>query len=70
MDAQVAKVIGKGKSQAGKMDVILTDPHLDTRIKICILINVIVPQVTVCRRSIGRQREVRTTTGNSADDSS
>ena len=27
------------------MDAILTDPHLDTRIKICILINVIVPKL-------------------------
>ena len=27
------------------MDAILTDPHLDTRIKICILINVIVPEL-------------------------
>ena len=26
------------------MDVILTDPHLDTRIKICILINVMIPK--------------------------
>ena len=27
------------------MDEILTDPHLDTRIKICILTNVIVPKL-------------------------
>ena len=27
------------------MDAILTDPHLDTRIKICIMINVIVPKL-------------------------
>ena len=27
------------------MDAILTDPHLDTRIKICILMNVIVPKL-------------------------
>ena len=27
------------------MDAILTDSHLDTRIKICILINVIVPKL-------------------------
>ena len=39
------KEIGKGKSQVGKMDAILTDPHLDTRIKICILMNVIVPKL-------------------------
>ena len=30
----------KGKSQIGRMGAILTDPHLDTRIEICILINV------------------------------
>ena len=41
-DAHVAKVIGKGKSQVGKMDAILT---LDTRIKICILMNVVVPKL-------------------------
>ena len=27
-----AHTTGKGKSQVGKMDAILTDPHLDTRI--------------------------------------
>ena len=32
-DAHIAKVIGQGKSQVGKMDAILTDLHLDTRIK-------------------------------------
>ena len=41
-DAHIAKVIGKSKSLVGKMDAILTDPHFDTRIKICIVINVIV----------------------------
>ena len=44
-DAHIAKVIGKGKSQVGKMDAILTDSHLDTRIKLCILINVVVPKL-------------------------
>ena len=44
-DAHIANVIGKGKSQVGKMDAILTDPHLDTRIKICILTEVIVPKL-------------------------
>ena len=29
----------------GKMGAILTDSHLDTRIKRCILMNVIVPQL-------------------------
>ena len=35
MDAHVAKkVIGNDKAHVGKMDAILTDSHLDTRIKI------------------------------------
>ena len=41
-DAHIAKVMGKGKSQAGKMDAILTDPHLDSRIK---TMNVIEPKL-------------------------
>ena len=42
-----AKVIGNGEAHVvvGKMEAILTDSHLDTRIKICILINVIVPKL-------------------------
>ena len=36
---------GKGKAHVGKMDAILTDSHLDTRIKRCILIHVIVPKL-------------------------
>ena len=40
-DAHIAKLIGKGKSQVGKMGAI----HLDTWIKICILMDVIVPKV-------------------------
>ena len=44
-DAHIAKVIGKGKAHVGKMDAILTDSHLDTRIKRCILIHVIVPKL-------------------------
>ena len=44
-DAHIAKVIGKDKPQVGKMDATPTDPHLGTRIKICILINVIVPKL-------------------------
>ena len=51
MDAHIANVIGKGKSHVGKMDAILTDSHLDpiniNRIKICIMINVIVPKLRV-----------------------
>ena len=38
-------MIRKGKAQVGKMDAILTDSHLDTTNKICILINVIAPKV-------------------------
>ena len=44
-DAHIAKVIGKGKAQVGKMDAIITDSHRDTRIKVCILINAIVPKL-------------------------
>ena len=50
----IAKVIGKAKShdmyQVAKVDAILTDSHLDTiinRIKICILMNVIVPKLDI-----------------------
>ena len=38
-------MIGQGKTHVGKMDAILTDSHLDTRIETCILINVIVPKL-------------------------
>ena len=44
-DAHIAKVIGKGKAHVGKTNAILTDSHLDTRITIYILINVIVPKL-------------------------
>ena len=44
-DAHIAKVIGTGKPQVGKIDAILTDPHLDTRIKIRVLMSVIIPQL-------------------------
>ena len=44
-DAHIAKVIGKGKAHVGKMAAIPTDSHLDTRMKICILIDVIVPKL-------------------------
>ena len=59
--------------QVGKMDAILTDSHLDTRIKIRtrgISDQCDCSKVRVCRRSMERGREVRATTGNSADDSS
>ena len=32
-DAHIAKTMGKGKSQIGKMDATPTDPHLNTAIK-------------------------------------
>ena len=44
-DAHIAKVIGTGKAHVGKMDVILADSHLDTRITIYIMIDVIVPKL-------------------------
>ena len=43
-EAHVVKVIGKGKAHVGKMDAILTDSHLGTRVKRCILIDVILYQ--------------------------
>ena len=72
----IAKVIGKGKShdmyQVAKVDAILTDSHLDTiinRIKICILMNCDCAKARMCGRSMGREREVVKTAGNSTDDS-
>ena len=32
-------------------------PHLDTRIKVCILVNVVVPELEYCRSGMGRERE-------------
>ena len=43
-DAHIAKVIGEGKVHVGKMDAILTDSHLDTRVNRCIMMNVILYQ--------------------------
>ena len=51
------------------MDAILTDSHLDTGIKICILINVVVPKLEYAG-SMGREREARKKAGNNTDDSS
>ena len=45
----------KGKAHVGKMDAILPDSHLDTRIKICVLMNLVVPQLYLCKRSMGRE---------------
>ena len=69
-DTHIAKVIGNGKAHVGKMDAILTDSHLDTRIKSCILINVMCAKATICRRSMGREREVGKTAGSNTGDSS
>ena len=44
-DAHINEVIQKGKAEVGRKDVILRDAHLDTRIKRCILLNVIVPKL-------------------------
>ncbi|MEP2874451.1 MAG: reverse transcriptase domain-containing protein [Hyphomicrobiales bacterium] len=66
-DTHIAKVIGKGKAQVGKMDAILTDSNLDTRIKRCNLMNA---KARICWRSMGRERETRKTVGNSTNDSS
>ena len=32
-DAYIAKAVGKGKAHAGKMDAMLTDSHLDCRVR-------------------------------------
>ena len=44
-DAHTAKVVRKGKAHVRKMDAILTDWHLDTRIQKCTRVNVIVPKL-------------------------
>ena len=41
---QETKVLPKGKSHFEKIDAVLADSHLDTRITVCILTNVIVPR--------------------------
>ena len=54
------------------MDAILTNSHLDptNRTKRYFMIKVIVPKLVRVCRSIGREREVRKTTVNSANNSS
>ena len=37
--------MGKGTAHVGKMDAILTDSHLDTRIKVCITMKMILPKL-------------------------
>lgn len=39
-DAHMNKVVEKGGTQIGRMDVILKDSHPDTRMKRCILMNI------------------------------
>lgn len=41
--AHIDKERGKGKTQTGKVDLILRGSDLDTRIKICILMDAVVP---------------------------
>lgn len=54
----IGKVTGKGKAQIGEMYVILSDSHLDTRIKRwCILMNHCT-EAGICRRGVGRGREL------------
>ena len=52
------------------MDAILTDSHLDTRLKIVFFFKCDGTKARVCSKSLGREREVRKTTVNSVDDSS
>ena len=69
----VAKVTGKGKTHVGKMNAILTDSHLDTKTKRCILVKFECDgtKARIWRRSsMGRGRETRTTVGKSTGDSS
>ena len=40
---------GRGKAHVGEVDAILTDSHLDTRIKKRILTNVMVPELEYAR---------------------
>ena len=44
-DAHINKVIQKGRAKVGKVDMMLRDSLLDTRNKICILLNVIAPKL-------------------------
>ena len=61
--------MAKGEAHVGKMDAILTDSHIDTRIKICHLMNDRT-KTRLCRRNMKRERTVRKTPGNSTYDGS
>ena len=65
-DAHINKLIQKGKTEVGRMDMILRDSRLDTRIKRCILLNVIVPKLEYSGE-LGGKQEVGGEVGNSAD---
>ena len=67
-DAHIANVIGTGEAHVGKVDAISTDLRLDARINICSMMNMTVPTIylIICRRRMGREREVGKTAGNSA----
>ena len=68
--AHIAKVLGKDKAYVvGKMDAILTDSHLDTRIKEIYPDECDSSRAKICI-SMGREREVRETVGNRTDDRS
>ena len=60
-------MVEKGKAVVDKMDLILRDPYLDTRIKKCILLDVIVPQLEYAGEVWGGEREIGGEVGNSAD---
>ena len=68
-DTHIEKVAGLGNAHLGNIDAILTDSHLDTRIKRCILMPVIVPEPEYAGE-LGREREVRTPVGTTTNDSS
>ena len=54
--------MGKGKAHVGKMDAILTDSHLDTRVKMC-SDECDCTKARVCGRRKGREREIGKTAG-------
>ena len=56
-DAHINKSIEKGKAEVGRMGVMLRDSHLDTRINICLLMNVNVLKLEYAREV--RERNVR-----------
>ena len=51
-------MIQKGKAEAGRVNVILRNSHLDTRIKRCTLLNVIVPKLEYAREVWGANKKL------------